>query len=234
MNHSFNVEVAKEVGVLAAAIFNSIGFWVDHNRANGAEQHDGRHWTYNTVKAWAEQFPYASAGQIDYALGKLKASGYIVTGRYNRSPYDRTLWYSLSDKGERIFYGIQDQETRGSISKNSEMEQPDLQESITDTKQDSLQDKVPYQEVIDALNKATGKHYKAVEPTKKLIRARWCDGYRLEDFEHVVKVKAAEWKGTDMEKYLRPQTLFAPSKFEAYVNQQEQRRSSDAVAGYDY
>ena len=36
----------------------------------------------------------------------------------------------------------------------------------------------------------------------------------------VIDTKAKEWMGTDMEKYLRPETLFG-SKFENYLNQQE-------------
>lgn len=104
MNHSFNVEVAKEVGVLAATVFNNIGFWVDNARANGNNEHDGRFWTYNSVKAWAEQFPYASNGQIGRALAKLREAGYVLTGNYNKNPYDHTLWYALSDKGEAVFY----------------------------------------------------------------------------------------------------------------------------------
>jgi len=43
------------------------------------------------------------------------------------------------------------------------------------------------------------------------------DGYKLEDFQTVISKKCAEWKGTDMEKYLRPETLFG-TKFESYLN----------------
>ncbi|NJI13711.1 alpha/beta hydrolase [Staphylococcus agnetis] len=79
----------------------------------------------------------------------------------------------------------------------------------------------PYRNVIDYLNQQTGKHYKST--TKKnqtVIRARSDEGFNLDDFKKVIDNKVAEWKGTDMEKYLRPETLFG-TKFEGYLNQQQ-------------
>lgn len=79
----------------------------------------------------------------------------------------------------------------------------------------------PYSDVIDYLNERTGKQYKST--TKKnqtVIRARIDEGFTLEDFKKVIDNKVAEWKGTDMEKYLRPETLFG-TKFEGYLNQQQ-------------
>ena len=40
----------------------------------------------------------------------------------------------------------------------------------------------------------------------------------MEDFENVIEKKCAAWKGTEMEQYLRPETLFG-TKFESYLNQ---------------
>lgn len=79
----------------------------------------------------------------------------------------------------------------------------------------------PYSDVIDYLNERTGKKYKST--TKKnqtVIRARTDEGFNLDDFKKVIDNKVSEWKGTDMEKYLRPETLFG-TKFEGYLNQQQ-------------
>ena len=54
--------------------------------------------------------------------------------------------------------------------------------------------------------------------TIKLINARFKDGYVVEDFKTVILKKYNGWKDTDMEKYLRPSTLFG-NKFEAYFNE---------------
>ena len=78
---------------------------------------------------------------------------------------------------------------------------------------------VPFAEVVDDLNRQTGKNYRVCDSTKRLIQARWNNGYRLEHFKKVIDLKAQEWRGTNMDKYLRPETLFKEKKFEAYLNQ---------------
>lgn len=102
MKHVFDVEVANEYGLLPSIILENIGFWVAHNQANETNFHDGRYWTYNSQKAFGELFPYASEKQIRTALKKLKDEDLILVGNYNASAYDRTTWYTLSDKGESI------------------------------------------------------------------------------------------------------------------------------------
>ena len=61
-----------------------------------------QYWTFNTVKAFAELFPYASAKQIRTAINKLIKADIIMTGNYNKTAYDRTLWYAFTDKGLTI------------------------------------------------------------------------------------------------------------------------------------
>nr|DAG45714.1 MAG TPA: Pex protein clock associated protein, CIRCADIAN.7A [Caudoviricetes sp.] len=103
MEHHFNVELAKEYGILEAVLLNNLQFWIEKNRANGTNFHDGHYWTYNSAKAFSELFPYASQKQIRKALQNLIAEGIIQTGNYNKNPYDRTLWYSFTEKGDSIF-----------------------------------------------------------------------------------------------------------------------------------
>lgn len=80
-------------------------------------------------------------------------------------------------------------------------------------------DPIPYAEIVADLNARTDSRYKpGGRETRKLIHARWAEGHRLEDFRRVHAVKAAEWKGTERARYLRPQTLYG-TKFEAYLNQ---------------
>ena len=80
-----------------------------------------------------------------------------------------------------------------------------------------------YSSVIDYLNEKTertGKEkYSSTSPkTQKLIKARLREKYEPEDFKIVIDKKCKEWLGTDMEKYLRPETLFG-NKFESYLKQ---------------
>lgn len=82
-------------------------------------------------------------------------------------------------------------------------------------------------EIIDYLNKRTGKHFKTnVDKTKRYIKARIKEGFDIEDFKKVIEIKCRTWMGTDMEKYLRPETLFG-TKFEGYLNEKIIDRKED-------
>lgn len=76
----------------------------------------------------------------------------------------------------------------------------------------------PFQEVIEYLNQKTGKKFKAgSKANQKHIKARFSEGFTLEDFKRVIDLKCEEWYGSQMEMYLRPETLFG-SKFDSYLN----------------
>lgn len=89
----------------------------------------------------------------------------------------------------------------------------------------------PYQEIIDYLNEKAGKRFKVNEKTKAHINARVNDGYTLADFRAVIEKKVAEWRGTEMDKFLRPETLFG-TKFEGYLNQNETVRKKAKSTGF--
>lgn len=75
--------------------------------------------------------------------------------------------------------------------------------------------------IIDYLNEVSGKHFKAGTPkTKTLIKARLNEGFTVDDFKTVIQKKYKQWKGGEMERYIRPETLFG-TKFESYLNESE-------------
>lgn len=98
MEHSFDINIAKEYGITEAILLKNLYFWVKKNALNKTNAHDGRYWTFNSVKAFSGFFPYLNERQIKYALKKLKDCGLIITGNYNNDKRLRTLWYTLSDK----------------------------------------------------------------------------------------------------------------------------------------
>lgn len=104
--HFFDVNIAKEYGVHCAVVFQHIWHWVKKNEANETNYYDGKYWTYNSIKAFGDLFPYLSKKQIETALKKLRDEGLIETGNYNVVRYDRTLWYAVTEKGKSILmYG---------------------------------------------------------------------------------------------------------------------------------
>lgn len=84
---------------------------------------------------------------------------------------------------------------------------------------DNGKNDVPFAEIIGILNEAAGTNFRASsKDSQKHIRARWAEGYRIDDFRKVIEKKCAEWGGTKMQEYLRPETLFG-AKFEGYLQQ---------------
>lgn len=102
MQHSFDVEIAKEYGLKGAILLNNLWFWIEKNKANEVHYYDGTYWTYNSVKAFNKLFPYLSERQINNTLKILKDKGIIQTGNYNKSAYDRTMWYAFTKMGVSI------------------------------------------------------------------------------------------------------------------------------------
>ena len=81
--------------------------------------------------------------------------------------------------------------------------------------------------IVRYLNERTGKDFRhSSQATVRLIEARLNEGYSLDDFKRVIDNKVSEWKGTEQEQYLRPETLFAPSHFESYLNQKTIRKAN--------
>lgn len=78
-----------------------------------------------------------------------------------------------------------------------------------------------YSSIINYLNKKANTRYRVNnKKTKTLIKARLNEGFTEDDFYKVIDNKVNEWANTDMNKYLRPETLFS-HKFEGYLNQKE-------------
>ena len=87
--------------------------------------------------------------------------------------------------------------------------------------------------MIDYLNQKLGARYKYNSKNTVLhIKARVNEGFTVDDFKVVIDKKFSAWKGTEWEKYLRPETLFG-TKFEGYLNEKsfKQQKQADSGAG---
>lgn len=96
--HVFDPQIAEEYGLVEAILIKNLQFWIEHNRANGRNQHDGRTWTWNSIRAYQQLFPYLGKKAIYNALKRLEADGVIVTGNYNDDPRNQTIWYAFADE----------------------------------------------------------------------------------------------------------------------------------------
>lgn len=90
-------------------------------------------------------------------------------------------------------------------------------------------------EVISHLNMRSGTEFRPETPKNaQIITARLSEGWTIEQLKNVIDKKVAEWKGTKMEKYIRPITLFSAEKFESYVNQPENEKNTTQNQLFNY
>jgi len=99
--HSFNVELAKKVGIEKSILLGHLVFYLEAVKANNREssifEKDGikYYWTYMTSKAFKEIYSYMEASSIARWLNELEEDGYLISSKsFNKYHYDKTKWYT--------------------------------------------------------------------------------------------------------------------------------------------
>lgn len=128
--HSFDIELAAEIGIVPAIVFHYMRYWVYLNIINNKNFVEGRHWTYNSMSAIQKHFPYMSLNTITRAVGKLIENGLLLDGCYNKDPYDKTKWYTLSDLAMSRFPFADFAKMQNAINQNGLTDSPKLGEPI--------------------------------------------------------------------------------------------------------
>lgn len=231
-----NRTLIRRYGLVEAVLLGEIAsearYWLQRD-----ELEDG--WFYSTVDNIE-----SATGLNDYhqrgALKRLQELG-LVEITYKGLPRKRYLRLDA----ERLLQAMEqvneqsssDSVTSGLNSQALEVE-PFNVNNNNNQQQQPTKENIPYAEIVSYLNDRAKKRFRVVEPTKRLIRSRWHEGYSLDDFRRVIDAKCSEWLGTDMEKYIRPSTLFAPAHFEDYLNQSSEKGATngviDGLRDYDF
>lgn len=227
MNFSFDGDFAKEHGVNEAIMYQYFSYWIAKNKANDKHFYDGYTWTYNSQKALTELFPFWNRAKIQRIISSLENQGLLIKGNYNQLSYDRTTWYALPKFEQSV---VQNQTVNCSDLNNEwfKNEQPipinyQLTKQLTTENKDIVEQSstapIPYEEIVQYLNQKTGKNFKSTsKATQRHIKARFTDGFVLDDFKQVIDKKCSDWlRDQKMKEYLRPETLFG-TKFESYLN----------------
>ena len=161
-------------------------------------------------------------------LKELKTKNVITVEKEKSldSKFTKNIYYLHNKVGEEIPYpkssdttssDTRNQDTNSNNSNSNNLNSNNNKEySSAKAKQE-----IPYKEIIDYLNEKTNKKYKHTSSGNKIkIKARWNEGYTLEDFKKVIDVKVNQWsKDKKMQQYLRPNTLFS-NKFDNYLNEE--------------
>ena len=203
----------------------------DYGRFDGREK---------IIKGMCFPLKDITARDIEKALNKLSAAGLVIRYTVSGKPYlQLTTW----EKHQRVRNSVgkypspEESDIRGElpqvaascgetrpesnpIQSNPIRNQSESESESEDAPQgDDLTIKAKL--VLDALNQKTGKAFKYTDSNLRLIEARLKD-YTVEDCLKVIGIKCSQWKNDpQMNKYLRPETLFNATKFGGYLNEQE-------------
>lgn len=130
MHHSFDINLAAIYGINAAIIIHHFQHWISVNRRLKRNFHDGRTWSYQSFDEIAANFPYFTKDQVRDAIsllcnGKTRRSKndelcfepVLMKANYNKTPFDRTLWYAFID--EEKFSNSSYERANDQIEKNN-------------------------------------------------------------------------------------------------------------------
>lgn len=97
---SFQPQLAVALGGAdEALVLWQLHYWLNHSE----NEHDGYVWVYNSYSDWQENFLWLSEDAIRRIMRKLKDAGLVITANYNKSGFDRTIWYRIDyDKLEEV------------------------------------------------------------------------------------------------------------------------------------
>lgn len=198
-----NIWLNRELTVLEKVIFAEIDF-LDNGDL-------GCHASNKHIAS----FCGCSERKVSDAVSKLQTMGFISSQYDGRQRFLK----SMVEKSATIanFASIAESAMQG--RKICEAGSQNLRGCIHIGEKENRNNIIYIVEIVEYLNKKTGKNFRATaEKTQKHINARLREGYTVDDFKKVIENKVSEWKGTNMEQYLRPETLFG-TKFESYLYQ---------------
>ena len=112
-------ELAVVLGLNEALILQQVHYWIEINKKNNRNFHEGRYWTYNTIDEWHEEFPFWSNSTIKRTFKRLRDMNLIIVDNFNVYQMDRTLWYTINY--EELEKMIKDEENDATLDKNDTM-----------------------------------------------------------------------------------------------------------------
>ena len=201
----------------------------------------GYYMFFRTLEIMSREFDESKPGENQFAIRwylqrfhkgigiKTLLNFYKLTSKLDRIYCKKTnsqIWLKCpklkdltDDYTARIVRTKYEQSTKFLRSK-SEKSSPPKKKKEEVKKPKEINKEIRHQ-IITYLNEKTKKNFNPDSDVAiESINGRIGDGAEWEDFKHVIDVKVGEWLGhPKYDQYLRPSTLFRPSKFEDYRNQ---------------
>ena len=193
MNFHFDGAVAEMYGVDGAVFISRLQFWIEKNAANDRHYHEGRYWTYNSLRAMEKLFPFWSRRQIERIVKNLKDKGVLLTANYARDSHDRTLFYALDESKLPISPFGGDLSPNGdNLSPNGEMINEQLKTHIREEEDKANKPEISNkpQQLADRYNAICTSLPKVVRLTDKrrrAVRLIYGKGYTPEQLDEVFR-----------------------------------------------
>lgn len=228
-------KLSVAIGLEQAMILQQLHYRLQQLKSQG---HDEA-WYCQSLDSWHTQFPFWSTSKIKHIIRKLENAGLVhSTDKFNRFSVDRTKWYTIDYEAlqqtlqafiaQNAFDDKEIEELTNAFSSHGGKTLPPAQttrktRSSKPIYENKLAKKID--EVLLYLNEKTGKQFSLkTQANRNLISGRLNAGYTVEDCKMVIDEQARCWLANlEMEKYLRPMTLFRPSNFESYLNEARAR-----------
>jgi len=98
-------KLAVLLGLNEALVLQQFHYWL--NKSTNIR--NNMKWIYNSIAEWHAQFPFWSYDTVKRTIARLVEMGLIIKGHFNKSAFDRTLWYTLdyvvlNTKIKEMFY----------------------------------------------------------------------------------------------------------------------------------
>jgi hypothetical protein len=255
MEHSFNIAIAKEYGVLAAVLIRNFQYWISKNKSEKHNFVNGHYWTFNSTAGLCELFPYMSKDQINRQINMLVEKGVLIKGHFSENPNDRRTWIAFSDDAKWI---SQNYEMDLAISQNGFSEsakcineyyndtnnnpynKPDNSKELEIPMSASPTNNIPWNEIVDFFNKTTNGYLGKIrlpfsDKRKASVRARIND-YGLETFYDVIRKAAASrfLTGDNKQNWAANfDWIIRPTNFEKVMSGNYDNKNEDTESGFE-
>ncbi len=161
---------------------------------------------------------YYSRHQIQTTMKTLTKAGMITTTKTRHGVLITVLNYSKYQNPRNY----ENHNENHNVNHNENYNENQTHQLYKEERRKNKKPPPPFETIITDLNGRARTRFKSnSKKTRILIRARFDEGFTVDDFLRVHQIKCSEWKNNpEFSKYLRPETLYG-LKFEAYLNQKE-------------
>lgn len=103
---NFDPNLADQIGVTKAIIYQKVMGWIETNRSRGRNLIDGQAWSYNTYPQWAADIQIFHQKTIEKHIRELEVMGLLSSEQFDQREGNQRKYYtspvSLSDNVEQM------------------------------------------------------------------------------------------------------------------------------------